>query len=207
MIKVRGNVGLAAFEAGAIRPAGDQRCSIRSGGTGMTNCAHLWAVGFGESSRAAQVRDEIARLAYEQHDLELLDVVVAVRYPDGTLTLNGEPFPVVIKSHGGTLARLLASLALGAPPLTSAAVGTLLANTGGAAGTVGISNDFVQEVACLIKPGTSVLFVLDEEPNMEAILRAIRGLGGTVLKTNVDIERAKLIQSTLAATADTNQPT
>jgi hypothetical protein len=27
----------------------------------------------------------------------------------------------------------------------------------------------------------------------------IRGLGGTVLKTNVDLERAKLIQSTLAA--------
>ena len=31
------------------------------------------------------------------------------------------------------------------------------------------------------------------------ILHAIRGLGGTVLKTNVDIERARLIQSALAA--------
>jgi hypothetical protein len=30
-------------------------------------------------------------------------------------------------------------------------------------------------------------------------LGAIRGLGGTVLKTNVDLERAQLIQSTLAA--------
>jgi uncharacterized membrane protein len=34
---------------------------------------------------------------------------------------------------------------------------------------------------------------------MDAILHKIRGLGGTVLKTNVDVERAKLIQSTLAA--------
>ena len=33
---------------------------------------------------------------------------------------------------------------------------------------------------------------------MEVILDSIRGLGGTVLKTNVDTERAKLIQSTLA---------
>jgi hypothetical protein len=45
-----------------------------------------------------------------------------------------------------------------------------------------------------------------EEGDMDAILRAIRGLGGTVLKTNVDLERAKLIQSTLAASADTVEP-
>jgi uncharacterized membrane protein len=34
---------------------------------------------------------------------------------------------------------------------------------------------------------------------MDVILHKIRGLGGTVLKTNVDTERAQLIQSTLAA--------
>ena len=49
-----------------------------------------------------------------------------------------------------------------------------------------------------MKPGTSALFVLDDEGDMEMILHKIRGLGGTVLKTNVDVERAKLIQSTLA---------
>jgi len=50
-----------------------------------------------------------------------------------------------------------------------------------------------------MKPGTSALFVLDEQEDMEVTLHKIRGLGGTVLKTNVDLERAKLIQSTLAA--------
>ena len=63
---------------------------------------------------------------------------------------------------------------------------------------VGISDDFVQQLAHLIKPGTSVLFVLDEVGDLDAILRSIRGLGGTVLKTSVDVERARLIQSTLA---------
>jgi len=33
---------------------------------------------------------------------------------------------------------------------------------------------------------------------MEVILHAIRGLGGTVLKINVDVERARLIESALA---------
>jgi hypothetical protein len=41
---------------------------------------------------------------------------------------------------------------------------------------------------------------------MDVILHSIRGLGGTVLKTNVDLERATLIQSTLAASAAAPQP-
>ena len=39
---------------------------------------------------------------------------------------------------------------------------------------------------------------MSREGDMEVILHNIRGLGGTVLKTNVDVKRAKLIQSTLA---------
>jgi hypothetical protein len=41
---------------------------------------------------------------------------------------------------------------------------------------------------------------------MDKVLHGIRGLGGTVLKTNVDVERARLIQSTLVApSAQTNK--
>jgi len=59
----------------------------------------------------------------------------------------------------------------------------------------------------LMKPGTSAIFVLDDEGDMDVILHRIRGLGGTVLKTNVDLERARLIQSTLAApSAQTSKP-
>ena len=50
-----------------------------------------------------------------------------------------------------------------------------------------------------MKPGSSAIFVLDDEGDMDVILHKIRGLGGTVLKTNVDVERAQLIQSILAA--------
>ena len=39
---------------------------------------------------------------------------------------------------------------------------------------------------------------------MDVILHAIRGLGGTVLKTNVDVERAKLIQATLAGISESS---
>jgi uncharacterized membrane protein len=173
----------------------------------MSRSGNLWAVGFDETGRAAQVRDVITSLCWEKHELILLDVAVAVRYTDGSFTLNGEPFPPeAAKIHGGMIAHLLACLSLGAPPLTGAAVGAMFARCGSTTGEVGISDDFVREVEDLIKPGTSVLFVLDDGGNWDAILHAIRGLGGTVLKTNVDLEWAKLIQSTLAASADTSQP-
>jgi uncharacterized membrane protein len=50
-----------------------------------------------------------------------------------------------------------------------------------------------------MKPRTSALFVLDNEGDMGMILPAVQGLGGTVFKTNVDVERAKLIQCTLSS--------
>jgi uncharacterized membrane protein len=173
----------------------------------MTKSGHLWAIGYEAMGRAEQVRDEITRLG-ERGCLILLDTAVVVRYPDGSATLDGEPFWVVPKIQGGTLGSFLASLALGAPPLTGAGVGALLSATGTAASSAfGIGEDFIRHVEGLIKPGTSALFVLDQEGDLEAILQGIRGLGGTVLKTSVDMERAKLIQSTLAtASADTIEP-
>jgi uncharacterized membrane protein len=50
----------------------------------------------------------------------------------------------------------------------------------------------------MIRPGTSALLVLDVAENLNAIRGRLQGLGGRILKTNVDIERANLIQSTLA---------
>jgi len=166
----------------------------------MTAAAHLWAVGFDDMERADQVRSAITTLG-ERHCLVLLDTAVAVRYRDGSLTLNGEPFVAAINLSRHTFASFLAGLSLAAPPLTGAAVGALVRGAGGAASEVGIDKDFVCEVQQLMKPGTSALFVLDREGDMAAILQGIHGLGGTVLKTNVDLQRAKLIQATLDAAA------
>ena len=165
----------------------------------MSKAGNLWALGFDQPERAAQFRDQITKLACDEHCLILKNVEVAVRYPDGLLILDGEPFPEMTEVTTRNATSFLASLALGAPPMTGAAVRRLLNSFGFTPADVGISDDFVRQLAHLIKPGSSVLFVLDEVGDLDAILRSIRGLGGTVLKTSVDAERARLIQSTLAA--------
>jgi uncharacterized membrane protein len=169
-----------------------------AGGPTMTKAGHLWAIGYDDMGRAEQVRHEILKLG-NKHCLILLDTAVAVRYPDGSVTLNGEPFVSVPYFRGHSFASFLAGLALGAPPLTGPAAGALVRAVGGTAAEVGIDEDFINEVQALMKPGTSALFVLDQEGDMDEILQGIRGLGGTVIKTNVDVRRARLIQSTLAA--------
>jgi uncharacterized membrane protein len=167
----------------------------------MTTSAHLWAVGYDDERGADQVRDEIARLS-ERHCLVVRDTAVAVRYADGSFTLDGEPYVSAGKISGRGLAGLFARLALGAPPLTAAAVGFSSRSTDcTSTGALAISEEFVGEVQGMMKPGTSALFVLDEVGDLDAILQGIRGLGGTVLKTTVDLRRATLIQATLAAAA------
>jgi hypothetical protein len=42
---------------------------------------------------------------------------------------------------------------------------------------------------------------LDGDGDLDVTLHDIQGLSGTVLRTNVDLERAKLIQHALTATA------
>ena len=173
----------------------------------MTKSGNLWAIGYDDMGRANQVRDEIISLGWHKHYLILDDVAVVVRHPDGSFTLNREAFPAASNVLGCSVVGFLAGLVLGAS-LSGATIGAMVGGAGTAiSASVVIGDDFVREVKELMKPGTSAIFVLDDEGDMDVILHRIRGLGGTVLKTNVDLERARLIQSTLAApSAQTSKP-
>jgi uncharacterized membrane protein len=172
--------------------------NLTSEETTMKSAGNLWAVAYDDPDRAEQVRAEIRRLEEGQF-LLVEDTAVAVRDRDGSFRLDHAPFPIVGNILGCSAAGFLAGLVLLAP-LTGAAVGALLGGAGSAVATrVGIDEDFIREVTGLMKPGTSALFLLDVGGDMDVVLYRIRGLGGTVLKTNVDAEHARQIQATLAA--------
>jgi uncharacterized membrane protein len=165
----------------------------------MTTSAHLWAIGYDDAVQAERTRAQVTALAGPGKSLLLLDVAILTRTTDGSYTLNRQPFPLTSNVLAGGTLGFLAGLAL-ASPMTSAAVGALL-GTGAStvANAAGIEDAFIQDVKRLMKPGTSAVLVLDDQGDLDAILHAIHGLGGTVLKTNVDLARAKLIQTTLSA--------
>jgi len=169
----------------------------------MASDSHLWAVGYDDVGHAEHVRDVIGSLGHE-HSLVVLDVAVVVRYADGSVTIDGEPFVAPTKHQPHSFASFLANMALSAPLLTGPAVGSRLGSTGTTVQGAAISDEFVNEVAGMIKPGSSALFVLDQhaDAKLETILQRIQGLGGTIVKTTVDLPRVKQIQLALAATAN-----
>jgi len=164
---------------------------------------HLWAIGFDNETRAAEVRSEIEELGWGPGRggkyLLLLDDAVLVRHADGSLTFDRTPAPWRESLVVGAVTGWLLGLLLAAP-LSGALCGGLLGAVGVAVLTAraGLSNDFVQDVERLLRPGASALLVADDVNSLDVIRHAIRGLGGRVLKTNVDPERARLIQETLA---------
>jgi uncharacterized membrane protein len=167
----------------------------------MSQTAHLWAVGYDDPTSAERTREELTRLAGAQQYLLLLDIAVLARGADGSFTLDRKPFPVTGNILGSGTLGFLAGLAL-ATPLTGAAIGALFGcGASAVAGALGLEDRFILDVKGLLKPGSAALLVLDDEGDMEIILHNIRGLGGTILKTNVDLERATLIQATLNAAA------
>src|SRR5262245_44507975 len=111
----------------------------------MIPSAHLWAVGFEDTQRAEQVRDVVKKLG-EEELLVLIDTAVAVRYADGIITVNGEPFVSQSYFRGHSIAGFLAGLALAAPPLVGQAAGALARSAGGTVAETGISDAFIQEV-------------------------------------------------------------
>jgi uncharacterized membrane protein len=165
----------------------------------MIPSAHLWAVGYDDINRAGQVRDVIDSLAGPQQYLQLLDIAILARSADGSLTFNGKPFSASRHIVGNGTLGLLTGFALAVPMLSDEAITWLTDSTApGVSNSLGIDEKFKQDIASMIRPGTSALLVLDVAENMNAILGRLQGLGGRILKTNVDIERANLIQSTLA---------
>jgi len=173
----------------------------------MPDSAHLWAIGFDDLTGAERLRDAITCLAAPVQHLLLLDLAVLARNPDGSYTLDREPFPAAGNIFDRGTVGFLTGIALSMPLYTSTAVGDML----GLCGTpifksVGIDDKFIRDVQAMLKPGTSAVLMLDYVGNLEEVLRGLRGIGGTVLKTNVDVDRAKLLQSTLRSSAPKNEP-
>src|SRR5260370_37004459 len=85
----------------------------------MTKAAHLWAIGYDDMGRADQVRAAISSLGWDTARagkyLILLDIAVVVRHPDGSFTVDRQPFPGVANILGCTAGDFLTGLVLAAP--------------------------------------------------------------------------------------------
>ena len=153
---------------------------------------NLFVIGFDEPNQAEEVHFKLQELQTEGL-VDLADVAVAVKDEKGKAKLHraGKLWAegAALQGFCGSLANLI---------LRNATVGA----GSGALADVGITDRFMKELATVLIPSGSALFVLTRRPasNKDRVLEELKGLGGKVFTTPLSHEDEARLQATLDAT-------
>lgn len=150
-------------------------------------------------ARAEEVRAKVFELQKE-YLIEVSDVVIAVKQPDGHVKLNQLFSTTALGAVSGSFWGMLVGL-LFLNPLIGAAVGAASGALSGALTDYGINDEFMKEVSASIQPGNAALFVLARKMTADKVAEALKGTGGVVLKTSLDHTKEQALRDALAGVA------
>jgi uncharacterized membrane protein len=153
---------------------------------------NLFVIGFDEPNQAEEVHFKLQELQTEGL-LDLADVAVAVKDETGKAKLhhagNLRVEGAALQGFCGSVANLM---------LHNATVGA----ASGALADVGITDRFMKEVATVLLPSRSALFVLTRKPtsDKDRVLEELKGLAGKIFTTSLSHEDEARLQAALNAT-------
>ncbi|MBN2905825.1 MAG: DUF1269 domain-containing protein [Rhodobacteraceae bacterium] len=154
----------------------------------------LLVIGYETPARAEEAREELFRLS-RNYLAEVGDAVIATTDEKGRVRLNQIVTPWMVGATGGTFWGLLIGL-LFLHPLLGVATGAAAGAVSGALSDFGIRDDFMKDVANVLKPGQAALFILANKASSERVIEQLAQNGGEVLRTNLshaDEERIKSV--------------
>jgi uncharacterized membrane protein len=82
-------------------------------------------------------------------------------------------------------------------PFAGLAIGAGLGALFGHLGEKGIDKEFQEQVRDQVKPGTSALFLIIEQATPDKAIDALKGYGGTVIKTSLSDDDTQKLQEAL----------
>jgi uncharacterized membrane protein len=153
---------------------------------------NLFVIGFDEPNQAEELHFKLQKLQSEGV-VDLADVAVAVKDETGKAKLHhaGNLWAegTALQGFCGSLANLVS---------LNATVGA----ASGALADVGITDRFMKELATVLIPSRSAIFVLTRRPtsDRERVLEELKGLGGKIFTTSLSHEDEARLQATLNAT-------
>src|SRR5271156_1571004 len=153
---------------------------------------NLFVIGFDEPNQAEEVNFKLQKLQSEGI-VDLADVAVAVKDEKGKVMLHraGKLWAegAALPGFCGSLANLI---------LTNATV----AAASGALANAGITDRFMKELATVLMPSRSALFVLTRRPtsDRDRVLEELKGMGGKIFTTSLSHEDEARLQAALNAT-------
>jgi uncharacterized membrane protein len=157
----------------------------------------LVVIVYPSEAKAEEMRLKILGLQQE-YLIEVSDAAIAVKQEDGNVKLN-QLFNTTAAgaASGGMWGLLIGVVFLN--PLLGLALGAASGALSGALADYGINNDFMKKLSDTLQPGNAALFLLIKKFTGDKVLEAVKGTGGTVLKTSLDDSKEKALRDALAA--------
>ena len=146
----------------------------------------LIVIGYPDEGTAPKLWDELVKLQRD-YLVDLEDAAIIRRDRNGRLHVTTPAHHAVA---WGALSGLFWGVLIGLlflfplAPLVGVAGGIMGAALG-AAGNMGIKDDFRQRVQDMVQPGTSAILVIVRKVTTDRFLEAMRPFGGTVLQTSL----------------------
>ena len=156
----------------------------------------LLVIEFPSEAKAEGVREMLLAMQRE-YLIELGDAVVAVKDDRGRVKLNQLFQPV---AHGAVSGMLWGSLIglIFMMPLAGAAIGAASGAFSGRLADLGITDEFMRQAARTLQSGNAALFLLIRKMTTDKVLAALRGAGGTVLRSSFDETKEEALRGALA---------
>ncbi|MGQ9484329.1 MAG: DUF1269 domain-containing protein [Desulfosoma sp.] len=168
-----------------------------------THESHLFVIGDKSEAVVQRLREELV-LWHRRGVVQLEGMLVLYRDAQGKLiSKHLQHADVKETAVGGIVGLLVGSLLL--HPVVGAALGTL---TGAAVGSarfslshVGLDDEFIQQLACAVPPGTWALLVVVRRAKIREMVETLKKVGGTVLVTSLSKRGEERLRGALAAAA------
>jgi uncharacterized membrane protein len=157
--------------------------------------SELVAIGFDNEHRAFEMRAELAKLQKE-YLIDMEDVVVVTKDDKGKVKLHQAVNLTAAGAVGGAFWGMLIGMIF-LNPLLGAAVGAGAGALSGKLRDIGISDNFMKELAETFKPGSSALFVLFRKVTPDKVLDQLEGFQGKILKTSLTADKEEELRKVL----------
>ena len=157
----------------------------------------LVIIGYDDEFKAEEVRLKLRKLQ-KDYLIDLEDAVVAVKNTKGKVKLHQAINLTAAGAIGGGFWGSLIGLIF-LNPLLGAAIGATAGAVSGALSDVGINDKFMKDLADVMNPGSSALFVLVRKSTPDKVLDELKGSGGKVLKTSLSHDDEAKLQAALSA--------
>ena len=157
----------------------------------------LVVIEFDNEQTAFEMRAELAKMQRE-YLIKMEDIVVVTKNEKGKIRLHQAVNLTAAGAVGGSFWGMLIGMIF-LNPLLGAAVGAGAGAISGKLRDIGISNDFMKELAENLTDGTSALFILIREATSDKVLERLKekDFKGKILQTSLEVDEEDQLRKVL----------